>query len=101
MKTVNELKKLPASDLAKVINQEVSNERKARGKELNAAYFDRNPDMHLVHDRIKDFNNECAVYYALGGLQALLRIAILDLQDAEAAVERLEDQYTEMLKTQS
>lgn len=97
MKTVNELKKLPASELAKVINQEVSNERKAREKELNLDYLLKHSAMSLVPERIKDFNNECAVHYTLGGLQALLRIVIIDLQETEATVDDLRLQMKDML----
>jgi len=87
MKTVYELKKLPASELAKIINQGVADERQARQYELNKGYLKKHPDILGVPLNIQDSNREFALHYTLGGLQALLRIAILDLQDTEKALE--------------
>lgn len=99
MKTVNELKQLPSHVLSEVISHDVDDERDARLTELNQGFLSRHQDVMNVPESIRDSNKEFALHYTLGGLQALLRIAIIDLQHAEIELQHSQEEIKCLLKT--
>lgn len=90
MRTVNELKKLPASKLQAAIDNDRFDSQTNREIELNDSYMKRNTNQTEVPDFIVKANETLALHFAIGGLQTLLRLAIKDLQTAEAKLESLE-----------
>ena len=90
MKTVNELKKTPPTELRNVITSEVGNEKISRHKALNDDYLKKHPEVDTLPDYIDQANSVLSMYYTQGGLETLLLFAIRKLQEAEINLERLE-----------
>jgi len=90
MKTVNELKKTPPSELRDVITSEVGTEKIARHMALNDVYLEKHPEVDTLPSYIDEANSVLSMYYVQGSLSTLLLFAIRKLQEAEINLERLE-----------
>ncbi len=89
MRTVNELKKLPTSELSIAIEIEVGKTQQEREFEIKAEYLKRHPNTNIVPDFMLDLCEKYAGFYVRACLEILLGVAITQLQAAEAELESM------------